>query len=142
MIFKGSALGDEKAFMTGKNVSASSITTGLPVNLAMAAASFNGTNVIVGTTASTQGFVGVAYRDIAPNAYADWQVYGPTASVLLSNTGTSITINLGDPLVPGPSGFFSGNPTYLNSGLKYIIVSNVPVAMSASAYASGFVRAI
>lgn len=145
MIFKGSARGDEKAFMVVQNVTAGgaqSITTGYPVGLAMAAASFNGTQAILGGTTGAQGFLGIAYRDIAPNAYADIQIYGPTASVLLSNAGSSVTINTGDPLIPAPAGFYSGNPSYVAAGLKYIIATNLPAALSAVAYASGFVRTI
>jgi|ERR1700761_4911527 len=142
MLFKGASRGDEKAFMTVQNVSASSITTGYPAVLAAAAASFNGTQAIVSAGASGQGFIGIAFYDIPPNAYGLIQNLGPTASVFLSNVGTSITINLGDPLVPGPAGFFSANPTYLASGFKYIIATNVPAAVSAAGYASGYVRAI
>lgn len=142
MLFKWAARGDEKAFMTIQNVSASSITTGYPVVLAQAAASFNGTQAIVGAGAGPTGFIGIAFQDIPPNAYGLIQNLGPTASVFLSNVGTSITINLGDPLVPGPSGFFSGAPTYANGGFKYIIATNVPLAVSAAGYASGYVRAI
>jgi hypothetical protein len=142
MLFKSSARGDEKAFMTIQNVSASSITTGYPAMLATASASFNGTQAIVGSGGGLTGFIGVAYVDIPPNAYGLIQNLGPIASVFLSNVGTSITINLGDPLTPGPAGFFSGAPTFANSGFKYIIATNVPLAVSAAGYCSGYVRAI
>lgn len=146
MLFKGAAYGDEKAFMVIQvNPGQSqSLTTGYPVQLAMAAASFNGTQATtaIGGTTLTQGFIGIAYKDIPANAYGTIQNLGPVASVLLSNAGTSITINLGDPLIPAPAGFYSGNPTYLVSGLKYVIASNVPVAVSAVAYCSGYIRAI
>lgn len=142
MLFKTAAYGDEKAFMTVQNIGAQSMTTGNPVVLAQAAASFNGTQALVYVSSGGQGFIGVAYKDIAGNAYGLIQNLGPTASVLLSNVGTSITINIGDPLVPGPGGFFSAAPTYLNSGFKYVIASNVPAAVSGSAYASGYIRAI
>jgi hypothetical protein len=142
MLFKQSARGDERAFMTVQNVSASSITTGMPAVLAAAAASFNGTQVIVYAGANPQGFVGVAAADIAPNAYGLIQNLGPIASILLSAVGTSITINLNDPLVPAPVGFFSGAPTYANGGFKYVFASNIPPAVSAAAYCSGYIRAI
>lgn len=142
MLFKHAAFGDEKAFMSVQNVSASSITTGFPVLLATANASFNGTNVIVGANSGNTGFVGVAFQDLPPNSYGLIQNLGPTASILLSNVGTSITINNGDPVVPGPAGFFSAAPTYANSGFKYVLVSNTPAAVSAAGYASGYVRAI
>ena len=142
MLFKWAARGDEKAFMAIQNVSASSITTGFPVLLAAASASFNGTQVIVGANTGNTGFIGIAYVDIPPNAYGLIQNLGPTASVFLSNVGSSLTINLADPLVPGPAGFFSGNPLFNVSGFKYILASNVPAAVSAAGYCSGYVRAI
>lgn len=142
MLFKWAARGDEKAFMSIQNVSASSITTGFPVLLAAAAASFNGTQAIVGANTGNTGFIGIAFQDIPPNAYGLIQNLGPTASVFLSNVGTSLTINLGDPLTPGPAGFFSANPLFNVGGLKYILATNVPLAISAAAYCSGYVRAI
>lgn len=142
MLFKTAAYGDEKAFMTVQNISAQSLTTGTPIVLAQAAASFNGTQAQVYVSSGGQGFIGVAFKDIAGNSYGLIQNLGPTASILLSNTGSSLTINIGDPLIPGPGGFFSGGPTYLNSGFKYVIASNVPVATSAVAYCSGYIRAI
>lgn len=145
MLFKGSSYGDEKAYMTIQvnPGQAQSLTTGYPVVLAMAAASFNGTQATTGTNSTlNQGFIGIAYKDLAANSYGTIQNLGPVASVLLSNVGTSVTINSGDALFPAAGGFFSGGPTYLNSGFKYIIASNVPAAVSASAYASGYVRCI
>jgi hypothetical protein len=142
MLFKWAARGDERAFMVVQNVSASSITTGYPVLLATASASFNGTQAIVGAAAGLTGFIGVAFQDVPPNAYGLIQNLGPTASVFLSNVGSSLTINVGDPLVPGPVGFFSAAPTFANGGFKYVLASNVPVAVSAAGYASGYVRAI
>lgn len=142
MLFKFASYGDEKAFMTVQNIGAQSMTTGSPVILAQAAASFNGTQAQVYVSSGAQGFIGVAYKDIAANAYGLIQNLGPTASILLSNVGTSITINIGDALIPAPAGFFSGGPTYLNSGFKYVIASNVPAAVSGSAYCSGYIRAI
>lgn len=142
MLFKTAAYGDEKAFMTVQNVGLQSMTTGNPVVLATASASFNGTQAIVYAGSGATGFIGVAYKDIPGNAYGLIQNLGPTASILLSNTGTSLTINVGDPLVPGPAGFYSGAPTYANSGFKYVLASAVPVSVSGAAYASGYIRAI
>jgi hypothetical protein len=62
-------------------------------------------------------------------------------SVLISNVGTSITINAGDPLVPAPGGMASAAPTYANSGFKWVTAaSNVPAAISAAAYVSGIIH--
>jgi hypothetical protein len=142
MLFKWSARGDERAYMSIQNVSASSITTGFPALLAQATASFNGTQAIVGANTGNAGFIGIAFYDIPPNAYGLIQNLGPVASVFLSNVGSSLTINIGDPLVPGPAGFFSGNPLFGVSGFKYILASNVPLATSAAAYMSGYIRAL
>jgi hypothetical protein len=147
MLWKQAALGDERAFMTIKNMpgNAQSLTTGWPIQLALgtAGASFDGTQAIT-TVALTGGgtFIGVAYKDIGANAYGAIQTYGNCASVLLSNVGSSITINAGDPLVPGPAGFFSAAPTYANSGFRFVLASAVPPAVSGSAYCSGWVRTV
>lgn len=145
MLFKNAAQGDERAYGTYKCVEASSLTTGLLAALRLAAASFDGTSVVRAdsdNTADLPGFIGVAAQDIASNAYGLVQVYGPVASVFISNVGSSITINVGDPLVPGKGagGAFSSAPTYANSGFCFVIASNTPAAVSASGYCSGFVR--
>jgi len=84
--------------------------------------------------------VGIATQDIANNDFGRVQVSGFVNSILLSHVGTSITIAMNEPLIPSPSGFFSGAPTYANSGLKGLFASNVPVAISAAAYASGLIK--
>lgn len=144
MLFKHAAQGDERAYMTIFNCLPQSITTGFPVNLALGTASFNGTNAICNTngTLSGAGFIGVANRDIPGNSYGIIQTLGMVASVLLSNVGTSLTINIGDPLTPGPAGFFSAAPGWFQGGYKYLIASNLPPAISAQAYCSGYIRAI
>lgn len=148
MLFKHAARGDERAFGTYMCVDAASITTGYAAAICAASASFNGTNVIKpasGTATTLPGFIGVATQDIAANAYGTIQVYGPVASVFLSNTNTSVTINIGDPLVPGAvaGGLWSVAPTYANSGFCFVIASNVPLTTSNAAtasYLSGFIR--
>lgn len=144
MLFKQAAQGDERAYMTVFNCVAQSITTGYAVQLALGTSSFNGTNAIPNTSGSLAGagFIGIAFKDIPGNSYGLIQSLGFVASVLLSAVGTSITINIGDPLLPAPAGFFSGNPTYFGGGFKYIMASNLPAAVSAAAYASGYIRAI
>lgn len=145
MLFKQASRGDERAYITVRCVEASSLTLGFGVAFRVGtAASFDGINAVMADSsnaADLPAWIGVAAQDIASNAYGIVQVYGPLASVYLSNTGSSLTINSGDPLVPGAGagGFFSAAPTYANSGFKFILASNVPVATSATGYMSGLI---
>lgn len=136
--------GAENVYRTVLNVEGATITTGRPVSLIPATASNDGISaVIANATADYPGFIGVAIQDIPNNDYGLVQISGFVNSVLISNVGTSITINANDPLVPGPAGVFSGAPTYANSGFKWIqAASNVPAAISAAAYVSGFIKGI
>lgn len=132
----------EKIFMSVTNVGAATITTGLPVGLAIGA-SCDGVNAVnANAAAAYPGFIGIAIKDIAVNDYGLVQIAGFVNSVYLSNVGTSLTINAGDPLVPAPAGMFSGAPTYANSGFRMVFASNVPPAVSAASYASGLIRMI
>lgn len=145
MLWKHAAQGDEKAYGTYKNVEASSLTTGYAVALAAAAASFDGTQACFASTAATGrqiNWIGIAAKDIAPNAYGIVQQYGLVASVYISNVGSSITITLGDACVPGAlsGGVFCAVPTWLNSGFAAIIAVSCPVAVSAVGYMSGFMK--
>ena len=132
----------ERVYMSIKNVEGATITTGLPVAYALGAASNDGLNAVVANAAADfPGFLGIALNDIPNNEFGRIQVAGFVNSVLISNVGTSITINAGDALVPAPGGMFSGAPTYANSGFKWVTAaSNVPAAISASAYVSGLIR--
>lgn len=145
MLIKHAAYGDEKIFGTYKNVEASSLTTGWLVALAAAAASFDGTQACMAGTAATGrqiNWLGVAAKDIAPNAYGLVQQYGLCASVYISNVGSSITITLGDACVPGAlaGGAFCAVPTWLNSGFACVIAVSCPAAVSAAGYMSGFMK--
>lgn len=151
MLWKHAARGDEKAFMTVKNVEASSITTGMATGIKVATgASFDGTQAVMmrsGTAGDLPGFVGIAVQDIASNAFGLIQAFGFCASVLLSNVGTSITITFGDPLIPSPSAgaLSSGAPTFAASGFGYVLISNPPsntLSTASPLYASGYVRAL
>ena len=154
MLWKQSALGDERAFMTVKNVEASSLTTGYMVALCVGnAASFDGTQAVMaasGTNTNNQlsAFVGVAAKDIPSNAYGLVQTYGNVASVAMSWVGVSVTINLGDPLVPGAAKGTAASvaaPTWANAGFKYIIASAVNSnlgTMSGVGYISGWIRGV
>lgn len=131
----------ENIFRYVKNVQGATITTGRGVSLVNT--STDGVSAVIADAAADYtGFIGVAVADIPNNAYGKVQIGGFVNSVLISHVGTSITINANDPLVPAPSGFFSGAPTYANSGFKALFASNVPVAVSAGAYASGLIKTI
>ena len=148
MLIKEAALGDERLYLTYKNVEASSLTTGYAVALAQgtSGASFDGTQACLAGTAATgrqTGWIGIAARDIAPNAYGIVQVYGPVNSVFVSNVGTSITINSGDACAPAAlsgSVFCLAAPTWAASGFAVIVASNTLPAVSATGWMSGFMR--
>jgi len=154
MLFKQASAGDEKVFVTVKNVDAASITTGNGVmfTIAAAGASFDGiqaVNAISTGGQSLTGLLGVAVKDIAVNAFGLVQTYGNCLSVLISVMNTSITIGTGNPLTPGPViGSWSsvaGAPTYALSGFGYIIASNPPsntLSQAAPLYSSGFIRCL
>lgn len=139
-----------KLFVPVKNVSASSLTTGYAVALALAGNSFDGNAAVLpasGTAGNLPGFLGVASADIASNAYGLVQSWGFAASVYLSQYGTSVTVNQGNCLVPGAEagGLGSAVSTYLNAGFKFIVASNTPatVSMAKTAnYCSGLIRCI
>lgn len=153
MLFKQASAGDERVFVTVKNVDAASITTGNGVMLVITTtASFDGiqaVNSISTGGANLTGLLGVAVKDIAVNAFGLVQTYGNCSSVILSNMGTSITIGAGNPLTPGPViGTWTsvgGAPTYALSGFGYIIASNTPsntLSQAAPLYCSGFIRCL
>lgn len=150
MLFKQASAGDERVFVSVKNVDASSITTGYAVFQAVGTGvSFDGTQAIIGVSTGTApwSWVGVAVKDIAVNAFGLVQTYGNCLSVLLSNMGTSITIGVGNPLIPSAlaGAFFSAAPTFANSGFNFIIASNTPantLSQASPLYCSGFVRCI
>lgn len=132
----------EKVFISVSNISGQTITTGWPVAYAVSNSN-DGLSAQPAISAGVYpGFAGVAVKDIAINDIGLVQIAGFVNSVFLSNAGTSITINAGDPLVPAPAGFFSGAPTYANSGFRWVFASNVPVAVSAAGYVSGLIKMI
>lgn len=130
----------EKVFINIKNIEGATITTGLPVAYAQGTSMDGVGAVIANAAADFPGFIGVAIRDIPNNEYGQIQTIGYVDSILISNVGSSLTIAVGSPLVPAAAGFFSAAPTYANSGFKWIAAQNVPVAVSAAAYASGLIR--
>ena len=132
----------EKVYIGIKNVEGATMTVGLPVAYVLGTSADGVNAVIANAAADFPGFIGVVVRNIANNDYGQVQIAGWVNSILLSNVGTSITVNAGDPLVPSAAGFASAAPTYANSGFRWIAASNVPVAISAAAYASGLLRMI
>ena len=139
-----------KLYIPVTNVEASSLTLGYAVALRIDGASFNGNNAVMADSDNAvdlPGFIGVAAADIASNGRGLVQCWGFAASVYLSNTNTSVTHTQGDPLVPGAraGGLKSAAPTWANSGMKFILISNVPVTLSnaiVDSYASGLVRCL
>jgi hypothetical protein len=149
MLFKQASAGDERVFITVKNIDTTSITTGNGVMLGTLAASFDGIGALnsISTNATPWAWVGVAVKDIATNAFGLVQTYGNCLSVLLSELNTSITIGSGNPLIPSAkSGAFASlAPTFANSGFNYILASNTPsntLSQAAPIYASGFIRCL
>ncbi len=150
MLFKQASAGDERVFVSVKNMDATSITTGNGVMMAVTAASFDGiqaVNSISTGGAGLFGLLGVAVKDIAVNAFGLVQTYGNCLSVLLSVLNTSITIGTGNPLVPGPviGSWTSLAPTFATSGFGYILASNPPsntLSQAAPLYSSGFIRCL
>lgn len=136
--------GAENVYRTVLNVEGATITTGRAVGLLPATASNDGVSAVIANAAADYpGFIGIATQDIANNDYGLVQISGFVNSILVSNVGTSITITGNDPLVPAPAGMFSGAPTYANSGFKWVqVASNVPAAISAASYVSGFIKGI
>ncbi len=135
--------GAENVFRTVKNVEGATITTGLAVALAVGVSNDGVQAVIDNAAEDHPAFIGYATKDIANNDYGLVQISGFVNSILLSNVGSSLTINAGDPLVAGPAGAFSAAPTYANSGFKFVqAASNVPAAVSAAAYVSGLIKGI
>ncbi len=131
----------ENVYRIVKNVQGATITTGRGVSLVNT--STDGVSAVIADAAADYtGFIGVATQDIANNDYGRVQISGFVNSVLVSHVGSSITINAQDPLVPAPSGFFSGAPTYANSGFKYLFASNVPAAVSGASFMSGLIKTI
>lgn len=132
----------EKIYVSVKNIEGATLTTGWPVAYHIINSNNGVEAQLANAAADYPGFIGVAVKDIAINDFGLVQIAGFVNSMLLSNVGSSITINAGDPLVPAPAGFFSAAPTYANSGFRWAFASNVPVAVSAAAYASGLLKMI
>lgn len=147
----------EKVLINVQNVDASSLTTGFAVALnvgdAAAVVSTDGIQaLLLGTNANVQpAFIGVAYKDIAANAYGLVQCWGYAASVALSGVGTSLTIGV----LTGATNtllqlgaragtlFSTLKPEAISTYCGKYIINALTTGVSANpAYTSGFVRCL
>ena len=131
----------EKVFIPVLNQEGATITAGLPVAFAPGVSTDGISAVVCNAAADFPGFLGIAVQDIANNDYGLVQIAGYVGSVLLSNAGTSITINNGDPLVPAPAGMYSAAPTFANSGFRWV-AAGVTKTVSAASYIPGVIRMV
>lgn len=145
----------EKILINVKNTDASSLTTGYGVAFAggdaVLAVSADGVNaLLLGTSANTgkQNFIGVAYRDIAANAYGLVQSWGLAASVACSfEANKTIGLLNGASLLQlsAASGLFTSTlapeaiSTYLG---KYILNAATTNISGGVPYTSAFIRCI
>lgn len=147
----------ERVLINVKNVSASSITTGMGVCLALgnagAVASADGVNAIIMPATPTaangaQSFVGVAKGDIAVNGYGLVIAWGFADSILLSQeTDKTIGVLNGQSLLQGggAAGTFTSTlvadavTTYAGAVVINAITTNISSALP---YTKGFVRAL
>lgn len=89
----------EKVWTVIRNVNADSITTGMGVRYVggspaenVSADGIQAVKMTVAADPNMLNFVGIAVQDIPADGYGLVQNYGVVDSVMLSNTGTSVTI--------------------------------------------------
>ncbi len=149
----------EKVTIVVKNVSATTMTTGLGVALVHSGASTDGISAVIqpATTFSTC-FLGISKKDIPVNGYGTVVCWGVADSILLSHAGTSITITKGDWLWPSAvaGAFYSSarGALVVNAALSTAtaatlagettpyVIAIATNTVSAAAYVSGLVRAL
>lgn len=145
----------EKVLINVKNTDASSLTTGYAVSFAggdaVLAVSADGVNaLLLGTSANTgqQNFAGIAYKDIAANAYGLVQSYGFCASVALSaEANKTIGVLNGASLlkISAVAGLLTSTlapeaiSTYLGKYVLNALTTNISGGIP---YTSAFVRAV
>lgn len=137
----------EKVFILIKNVDGGgSITTGMGAQLTQLAASFDGISAVKSATALYNGFLGISVQDIAINAYGLVQNYGFVNSVQISGVGTSLSIQVGNYLIPGAAAgqFFSSLTDQAVSTLLYRYAINATATMVSAnpSFTSAFIRAL
>lgn len=146
----------EKVFIVAKNGTAATITTGMGARYLgwIAGAelvSNDGTQVIaVENAANMAAFAGIAAEDIATLGYGRVQAWGYCNSIMLSAEGTSISVGGGTMAatvlkVSAAAGQYTSDGTALETLsttlYKYVQVFGT-TTVSATAWASGFVRAL
>jgi len=148
----------DKVTIVVKNVSATTMTTGLGVALVHTGASVDGISAVIQpATSYSSHFIGISKKDIPVNGYGTVVCWGVADSILLSSVGTSITVTKGDMLWPSAvaGNFFSTTPaavvnaalsTYTAANLftatRPYIIATSSITVSAAAYVSGFVRCL
>lgn len=137
----------EKVFILIKNVDGSgSITTGMGAQLTQLAASFDGIGAVKVAAALYNGFLGVAVQDIAINSFGLVQNWGYCNSVQVSGVGTSLSIQVGNYLIPGAVAgqFFSSLTDQALSTLLYRYSINAVATMVSAnpSFTSAFIRAL
>lgn len=137
----------EKVFILIKNVDGGgSITTGMGAQLTQLAASFDGISAVKSAAALYNGFLGIAVQDIAINAYGLVQNYGFVNSVQISGVGTSLSIQVGNYLIPGAAAgqFFSSLTDQALSTLLYRYAINATATMVSAnpSFTSAFIKAL
>lgn len=137
----------EKVFILIKNVDGSgSITTGMGAQLTQLAASFDGIGSVKVAAALYNGFMGVAVGDIAINSFGLVQNWGFCNSVQVSGVGTSLSIQVGNYLIPGAVAgqFFSSLTDQAVSTLLYRYAINATATMVSAnpSFTSAFLRAL
>ena len=115
---------------------AGSVTLGRPTCYNLDGASITlGTDVMFPAAARQKAFAGIAIETIAINAWGRSRQWGQVASCLISNEGTSITINAADAMITinsaGMSSVDGATADWLNS--KYVIATQT-LAVSAVVY--------
>jgi len=138
--------GPEKVFLTVKNVLGATITKGYAVALCIAGNSFDGQSAVLADSAGDNlpGFIGIAKADIANTEYGPVQCFGHADSVLISAVGTSITIDQGEIMTPGPlAGSMTSAvlATPLVSGGGFIVCEE-DTTVSAASYVGGFIKCL
>lgn len=139
----GTASNIDTVYIVGKNVSATTMTTGRLANFCVAAGSAYGAtgspNMTISAAASNL-WAGVAESDIAVNATGRIIIYGYAASVFISTSTGDCAFNNGEVLTPAAVGgvLSSVAPSGAASAMKFITALSVGV--SVLGYCSGIVR--
>jgi len=137
-----------KLYLPVRNGNAAVVSAGAIVGFPGAGNSCDGNVVVLmdtDTTANLPGFCGVVAADLADGGYGQVQCFGYCASVLFSNTGTSVTFTIGDLLHPSPvaGGVHSASaPSAALSGFKYIQAAETTETVSARGYVKGIIRCV